>query len=194
MKVSAPTSVTGVSGSLVRVAHDDVQNLSKTVVAEGTVVVETATQSRTVVGPADFVNAIELTAQGNISGSDGIVWSRQDAAPYVASPVLYKDLIYFTKSREGILYSAEAKSGKTVLDQELSFETREQYRRLAATLYHAQEHSGTKVVMITSAVAGEGKTLTATNLALTLSESYHLRVLLIDADLRRPTWLRMRYG
>jgi hypothetical protein len=46
----------------VRVAHDDVQNLSKTVVAEGTVLVETATQSRTVLGPADFVNAIELTA------------------------------------------------------------------------------------------------------------------------------------
>ena len=32
----------------------------------------------------------------------------------------------------------------------------------------------------------EGKTLTAANLALTLSESYKRRVLLIDADLRRP--------
>src|SRR5690606_32348227 len=38
----------------------------------------------------------------------------------------------------------------------------------------------------TSAVPSEGKTLTATNLALTLSESYKRRVLLIDADLRRP--------
>ena len=34
---------------------------------------------------------------------------------------------------------------------------------------------------------GEGKTLTATNLALTLSESYQDQVLLIDADLRKPT-------
>ena len=34
---------------------------------------------------------------------------------------------------------------------------------------------------------GEGKTLTATNLALTLSESYKRQVLLIDADLRRPS-------
>ena len=40
--------------------------------------------------------------------------------------------------------------------------------------------------MVASALAGEGKTLTATNLALTLSESYRRRVLLIDADLRRP--------
>ena len=40
--------------------------------------------------------------------------------------------------------------------------------------------------MIASAVPGEGKTLTASNLALTLSESYRQRVLLIDADLRKP--------
>jgi protein-tyrosine kinase len=62
----------------------------------------------------------------------------------------------------------------------------EQYRRLAARLHLAQSEHGTKVVMITSAIASEGKTLTATNLALTLSESYKRRVLLIDADLRRP--------
>ncbi len=41
--------------------------------------------------------------------------------------------------------------------------------------------------MVTSAMAGEGKTLTATNLALTFSESYRRSVLLVDADLRRPT-------
>jgi protein-tyrosine kinase len=41
-------------------------------------------------------------------------------------------------------------------------------------------------VMITSAVSGEGKTLTALNLALTLSTSYKRRVVLIDANLRSP--------
>lgn len=63
----------------------------------------------------------------------------------------------------------------------------EQYRRLAATLHHDQAERGTKKVMIASAVAGEGKSLTALNLALTLSESYHRRVVLIDADLRCPS-------
>jgi capsular exopolysaccharide synthesis family protein len=63
----------------------------------------------------------------------------------------------------------------------------EQYRKLAATLHHSQEARGTRVVMIASAIANEGKTLTASNLALTLSESYRRRVLLIDADLRRPS-------
>ncbi len=62
----------------------------------------------------------------------------------------------------------------------------EQYRHLAAVLHHAQAQSGYRSVMVTSALPSEGKTLTATNLALTLSESYQRRVLLIDADLRRP--------
>jgi protein-tyrosine kinase len=63
----------------------------------------------------------------------------------------------------------------------------EQYRRLAATLYEAQAEKGLRLVMVTSAVPREGKTLTAINLALTLSGSYGKRVLLIDCDLRRPS-------
>ncbi len=41
--------------------------------------------------------------------------------------------------------------------------------------------------MVASTLPGEGKTLTAVNLALTFSESYGRNVLLIDGDLRRPT-------
>lgn len=63
----------------------------------------------------------------------------------------------------------------------------EQFRRLAATLHHAQLANGLKDVMLTSATAGDGKTLTAVNLALVLAESYRYRVLLVDADLRRPS-------
>jgi receptor protein-tyrosine kinase len=63
----------------------------------------------------------------------------------------------------------------------------EQYRKLAATLHHTQVDRGVRVVMIASALPAEGKTLTATNLALTLSESYRRRVLLVDGDLRRPS-------
>lgn len=77
--------------------------------------------------------------------------------------------------------------GKTVLDTAVSPQSREQYRRLAASLHHAQAISGLKVVMITSALVGEGKTLTASNVALTLSQSYKKEVLLVDADFRRPS-------
>jgi capsular exopolysaccharide synthesis family protein len=63
----------------------------------------------------------------------------------------------------------------------------EQYRRLAASLHELQKQRGLKTLMVSSAVPREGKTLTITNLALTLSESFQQRVLLIDADLRRPS-------
>ena len=67
----------------------------------------------------------------------------------------------------------------------------EQYRRLAGVLHQAQVDRGVKVVMLASAQPAEGKTLTAVNLALTLSESYKRRVLLVDADLRRPSVARV---
>jgi len=67
----------------------------------------------------------------------------------------------------------------------------EQYRKLAAILHHAQVERGIKVIMMSSALPGEGKSLTAVNLSLTLADSYQRRVLLIDADLRRPTVQRI---
>jgi capsular exopolysaccharide synthesis family protein len=81
--------------------------------------------------------------------------------------------------------------GKLVGTDGFSGAAQEQYRKLAAILHHAQVERGVKVIMTSSALPGEGKSLTAVNLALTLSESYHRRVLLIDADLRRPTVQRL---
>jgi receptor protein-tyrosine kinase len=78
---------------------------------------------------------------------------------------------------------------KLIVDDGIDRGLVEQYRHLAAVMHHAQKASNVRTVMVTSALPAEGKTLTATNLALTLSESYQRRVLLIDADLRRP---RMR--
>ena len=62
----------------------------------------------------------------------------------------------------------------------------EQYRSLASILYRAQRDNGVRTLMITSAAPTEGKTLAASNLALTLSHSYSMRVLLVDADFRNP--------
>lgn len=75
---------------------------------------------------------------------------------------------------------------KIVVDNDIDPISREQYRRLATRLHAAQGAAGLKVIAISSAVASEGKSLTASNLALTLSESYARSVLLIDGDLRRP--------
>ena len=61
-----------------------------------------------------------------------------------------------------------------------------QYRRLAASLHDLQVRGPLKILMVSSTLAQEGKTLTAANLALTFSESYQRRTLVIDADLRNP--------
>jgi capsular exopolysaccharide synthesis family protein len=63
----------------------------------------------------------------------------------------------------------------------------EQFRSLAATLHQAQAAQPLASVIVTSASPGDGKSHVAVNLALTLGESYGRRVLLIDADLRRPS-------
>ena len=81
----------------------------------------------------------------------------------------------------------EAQACRLVLSPDVPHFVVEQYRRLAAVLNDFQAQRGVKTLMVSSAAPREGKTLTVTNLALTLSESYHQRVLLIDADLRRPS-------
>jgi capsular exopolysaccharide synthesis family protein len=63
----------------------------------------------------------------------------------------------------------------------------EQYVSLATVLQEAQLDRGLRTLLVTSATPREGKTLTVVNLALTLSDSYAKRVLIIDADLRRPS-------
>ena len=67
----------------------------------------------------------------------------------------------------------------------------EQFRSLAATLHGAQHERALKSVIVISASPGDGKSYVAVNLALTFSESYARRVLLVDADLRRPSLHRI---
>lgn len=67
----------------------------------------------------------------------------------------------------------------------------EQFRRASATLIEAQAAGNLKVLLVASASPGDGKTLTALNLALVLGRSYGRRVLLIDGDLRRPSLHRV---
>lgn len=61
----------------------------------------------------------------------------------------------------------------------------EQYRMLSHNLKTQLDKEDAKVILISSAIHGEGKTITATNLALALTEMGNSKVVLIDADLRR---------
>lgn len=60
----------------------------------------------------------------------------------------------------------------------------EQFRTLRARLYQMRDVSPVKKVLVTSAVAGEGKTFVATNLAQAIARERDRKVLLVDGDLR----------
>ncbi len=61
----------------------------------------------------------------------------------------------------------------------------EQYRMLSHNLKTQIDREGAKVILVSSSVHSEGKTVTSTNLALALTEMGNSKVVLIDADLRR---------
>jgi capsular exopolysaccharide synthesis family protein len=61
----------------------------------------------------------------------------------------------------------------------------EAFRRIRAAIAFSQGHQGVSRLLVTSAAPQEGKSLIAANLAVALSRMGQ-RVLIIDADLRRP--------
>ena len=59
------------------------------------------------------LRAIHLTkATGDITDSDAIVWEYNRDTPYVPSPLLYKGIIYFLKSNNGILTAFNVETGE----------------------------------------------------------------------------------
>jgi len=62
----------------------------------------------------------------------------------------------------------------------------EQYRALCTRIAHADQDAPIHVILVTSPGAGEGKSVTAANLALTMAREYQRPTCIIDANLRSP--------
>lgn len=80
---------------------------------------------------------------------------------------------------------------KHILTSKSGFFMREAYKTLRTNVNFAlADAEGSKVILVTSAMQSEGKSLTALNLAISLAQT-EAKVLLIDCDLRRPKMSRL---
>ena len=58
--------------------------------------------------------AIPLDSQGDVANSDSIAWKLDQNTPYVPSPLLVEDHLYFLKGNNGILSCYQAESGEPI--------------------------------------------------------------------------------
>lgn len=75
--------------------------------------------------------------------------------------------------------------GKTQLSERTPFSIKEAYKLARTNILFSCVNEGCKCIAITSAFASEGKTTTATNMALSFTQMKK-RILLIDGDMRKP--------
>jgi len=80
---------------------------------------------------------------------------------------------------------------KRVLTSKSGFYMQEAYKTLRTNVNFAlAEVEGSKIIMVTSALQSEGKSITALNLAISLAQT-DKKILLMDCDLRRPRLTRL---
>jgi protein-tyrosine kinase len=128
------------------------------------------------------------------SGLDaGITYAAQVAAPQPAGPALAAPKIHTRRvdldlNRMRDMGMVTAAGGRTNVVEEFRVIKRPLLKRAFAE--RAEHDKPGNLIMITSSLPGEGKTYCAINLAMSIAMELDHTVLLIDADVARPSVLR----
>ena len=120
--------------------------------------------------------------------SDDRVRKRSDLQVYTFSPVLA--YVPHLKGRH------RERASQLVVDLEPRSSASEAYRTIRTNILSMASKRSIKVVAVVSAMQGEGKSLTAANLAAALGQADQ-RILIVSVDIRKPTihsYLRLSNG
>lgn len=89
--------------------------------------------------------------------------------------------------KKGKYATTKQPANHAIMGPGISFAASESYKLLRTKLqFSFADENNCRVIGLSSALSGEGKSLTAVNLAYTLSQ-LNKKVLLVDCDMRRPT-------
>lgn len=154
-----------------------------TVAAAKVTVVQVADQPTSPVSPQPLRNLALGLVLGVLLGAglavlrdrlDNTVKERREVVENTGAPVV-----------GAVPYDSERSSKPLISFSSGHSTSAEVYRQLRTNLQFLDVDHPPRVLVLTSAVPGEGKTTTACNLAFVLAEAGH-QVLLVEADLRRP--------
>ncbi|ORM36077.1 polysaccharide biosynthesis tyrosine autokinase [Williamsia sp. 1135] len=146
-------------------------------------VVTPAGESSNAISPQIFRNTLLAVAVGLLLGLvvvffrdryNNRVRGEQDLSAVAKSPVLASVPTDELLKKQGLI---DFRTGATL--------AAEAYRKLRTNLAFTSVDNPSRRIIVTSALPAEGKTTTAMNLAAALAETGK-RVVLVDADLRRP--------
>ncbi len=76
--------------------------------------------------------ALPLSAKGDISETDTILWKKNRGTPYIPSPLLYNGLLYFNQSNQALWSCVDVKNGEVYIDRERLPSLANLYASLAA--------------------------------------------------------------
>ena len=93
----------------------------------------------------------------------------------------------YAHSKKGKYAVTKQLTKRAIMGPDISFAASEAYKLLRTKLqFSFSDENNCRVIGLSSALSGEGKSLTSVNLAFALSQ-LKKRVILIDCDMRRPT-------